>query len=80
MMKEEQTKYEDYIIVLNMAQCLKCKDVIASRHRHDFQTCSCGELSVDGGYDYLRRAYTHKRNWRELSFVIDHNRKELKNL
>lgn len=77
-MKEEKTKYDASEIVLNMAQCLKCKDVIASKHRHDFQTCSCGELSVDGGHDYLGRAYNNKHNYRELSFVINykHNRKK----
>jgi len=24
--------------------------------RHDYQTCSCGAIAVDGGHDYLRRA------------------------
>ena len=41
----------------NAAQCLKCGDVIESRYRHDFQTCSCGALSVDGGKDEPRRVY-----------------------
>jgi hypothetical protein len=34
--------------------CLKCKDVIQSKHVHDFVTCSCGSFSVDGGGDYTR--------------------------
>lgn len=42
-------------IIRNMAKCLKCGDVIESTHRHDFVTCSCGIISVDGGKDYLRR-------------------------
>jgi hypothetical protein len=24
-------------------------------HRHDFVTCTCGSISVDGGQEYLRR-------------------------
>lgn len=34
--------------------CLKCKDIIRSKHRHDYVTCKCGAISVDGGDDYLR--------------------------
>jgi hypothetical protein len=29
--------------------------MIISKHRHDFVTCTCGAISVDGGQDYLRR-------------------------
>jgi len=36
-------------ITLNAARCRRCKDTIESRHRHDFVTCSCGAISVDGG-------------------------------
>ena len=39
----------------NKAQCLKCMDIIESKHRHDFVGCKCGALAVDGGKDYLRR-------------------------
>ncbi len=41
----------------NAAQCGRCKDVIVSRFRHNFATCSCGALSVDGGLDYRRVVY-----------------------
>jgi len=43
-------------ITKNAIKCKKCGDVIESTYRHDFVTCSCGAISVDGGYDYLRRA------------------------
>lgn len=39
----------------NAAKCLRCGDVIESKHVHDFVTCSCGCISVDGGKEYLRR-------------------------
>jgi hypothetical protein len=43
------------IIVRNSAKCLKCGDQVESRNRHDFRSCSCGSVSVDGGKEYLRR-------------------------
>ena len=35
-------------------KCAKCGDVIQSKHHHDFVTCKCGAVSVDGGSSYLR--------------------------
>ena len=43
------------MILRNRAKCLKCGDIIESKHRHDFQWCSCKSCFVDGGRDYLRR-------------------------
>jgi len=42
-------------IIKNAARCLKCRDVVISTHRHDFVSCTCGAMFVDGGNDYLRR-------------------------
>lgn len=39
----------------NIAKCKKCGDVIESTSRHDYVTCKCGAISVDGGTDYIRR-------------------------
>ena len=44
-------------IIKNQAQCLKCGDLIESTHVHDYRTCSCGNLSVDGGEYYLKRNF-----------------------
>jgi hypothetical protein len=54
-------------IKINKAQCLICKDVLESKSVHDFKTCSCGNLSVDGGLDYLRRCYIDVNKVKELS-------------
>lgn len=43
------------MIVQNAVTCNKCDDFIVSKHRHDFVTCKCGAVSVDGGQSYLRR-------------------------
>jgi len=58
------------MIVLNQAKCLDCGDLIFSAHRHDFQTCSCENLSVDGGMDYIRRAYATDANIQEMSLEL----------
>lgn len=42
-------------IISNKAMCIRCNDIIESVHRHDFVTCKCGAIFVDGGHDYLRR-------------------------
>lgn len=42
-------------IKANKVQCLACKDIIESKHRHDFVWCSCGSIAVDGGTAYLKR-------------------------
>lgn len=42
-------------ILVNAAECVFCGDYIQSKHRHDYVSCKCGLIAVDGGVDYLRR-------------------------
>lgn len=42
------------MIIRNAAQCAKCGDVVESKYCHDFASCSCGAIFVDGGKEYLR--------------------------
>lgn len=44
-------------ILVNKIRCNHCGDVITSEHRHDFKSCRCGRVAVDGGTDYLRRGF-----------------------
>jgi hypothetical protein len=53
------------MIVKNSLQCLICLEEVVSTHRHDFRRCSCGNVAVDGGKDYL------KRSVRDLSKIKD---------
>lgn len=39
----------------NSAKCLLCGKEIESKSVHDYVTCDCGNISVDGGKEYLRR-------------------------
>lgn len=41
------------INIENRAQCLVCGDVLESKHVHDFVSCTCGNLSIDGGLEHL---------------------------
>lgn len=43
-------------IICNKAQCVVCGDVIESKNRHDYVSCKCGAISVDGGKDYVKRS------------------------
>ena len=47
------------MILRNSAMCGDCWQEIVSRHRHDYTTCSCGQLSIDGGLSYLKRNGNH---------------------
>lgn len=52
----------------NAAHCQSCNSVIRSTHRHDFRSCECGRLSVDGGTWYLRRLFsTDAQGWDDRS-------------
>lgn len=42
------------IAVSNEAECKKCGDQIFSGYRHDYKSCKCGSIAVDGGLDYQR--------------------------
>jgi hypothetical protein len=50
----------------NRARCRQCGDVIESKHRHDFVSCGCGAIFVDGGTDYLRAGFDHPDNFERI--------------
>lgn len=52
---EERRKLDVGDIYDNKAKCRKCGWIIRSRNRHDFVSCKCRAISVDGGSWYLRR-------------------------
>lgn len=55
-------------ILRNSAKCLECNEEIVSAHRHDFRRCSCGNICVDGGKDYIRRAF-RSGNYEDTSVI-----------
>lgn len=52
-------KIERIIVHVNKCQCRQCRDIIESKHVHDFVRCSCGAIFTDGGLEYLRRGFTN---------------------
>lgn len=58
-------------ILSNKAKCLLCNDIVESTHRHDFRSCSCGNISVDGGLDYLRRSQKKPASFEDMSELED---------
>jgi hypothetical protein len=57
------------MIIENRVVCHKCGEDIFSKNRHDFVTCTCGAISVDGGQEYLRRVGAI-HNFTELSWEL----------
>jgi hypothetical protein len=55
------------MIKVNKIKCTHCKEIIESKFTHDFQTCSCGKVSVDGGKDYLKRSAMLREDFTELA-------------
>ena len=63
----------------NRIKCLKCGDIIESKHVHDFKFCSCGNIFVDGGLEYSRIGGTaldddSYENLCEFEVIKDENR------
>lgn len=69
--KEIRRKFDIGDIFKNKAKCLQCGKIITSKNRHDFVTCKCGNLSVDGGSWYIRRCFTSEDSFKELSVSYD---------
>lgn len=57
----------------NRVQCLLCGEIIESKFQHDYVTCKCGNVSVDGGKDYC------KVNFKTNKWKIYTDEDEIKN-
>jgi hypothetical protein len=57
------------MIIRNSAKCALCGDEIESKFRWDFVSCSCGEIFVDGGHDYLRAGFKSEDSFISTAIV-----------
>jgi len=61
--------------------CIECacekKEIICSASRHDYKTCSCGKVAVDGGLDYAKRSGEGYREMAEFEDVNNAAAKEV---
>jgi hypothetical protein len=48
-------------------KCLNCGQTIESRRLHEMVTCSCGDISVDGGRDYFKLSTMDGARWEEVA-------------
>jgi len=58
-------------IVLNAAKCLLCKDYLESQGLHDTYTCTCGNVTISGGYNKIVRDVKNDVYHVELSVGIN---------
>ena len=56
-------------IISNKIKCKKCGDIIESKDVNEMKRCSCGQVAVDGGLQYLKRLFKNKEDFEELSIV-----------
>ncbi len=61
-------------ILRNAIRCRLCGSIIESKSIHDFQTCKCGSVSVDGGLAYIRRC-GNIEDFDDLSIFSDEDEK-----
>jgi len=64
-----KTKVDGYI-------CPKCSSLVFSRTRHDYRPCPCGDIAVDGGFEYNRVTYKHASP-KHTIYEIDVSKREL---
>lgn len=60
-------------IIQNEAKCLICGDQIYSAFRHDYKICTCGNVIVDGGQNYIRHGWVDETKREDKSIVMDHD-------
>lgn len=51
-------------LVANRIECLSCGSILHSKSVHDFVTCACGRVSLDGGSNYQR---VLGEGWKDIS-------------
>lgn len=60
-----------HTIVRNMIRCLSCNGIVESEHGHDYRSCPCGAVVVDGGRRDLQRTGIQ---FEELAIVVQKER------
>lgn len=70
--KEERKRLNVGDIFTNAAYCKLCKSYIRSKNRHDFVSCKCGNVSVDGGSWYAKRSFKKEKDFTNIiTYFLD---------
>lgn len=48
-------------------KCLSCLEIVESKFIHDFKSCKCGKVSVDGGITAGNRVLGHPKDMEDCS-------------
>ena len=64
---------------INAIKCPSCGDVVYSRARHDMRWCNCGEVAIDGGFDYTKISYTTSSSPERVEIEVNATKAELYN-
>lgn len=57
--------------------CGSCGDEVFSRARHDFRSCSCRKVHIDGGFDYTKAGFHPDTSYRMRHRYVHATRAEL---
>lgn len=62
---------------ISAIKCKKCGDVIYSRAAHDFRSCSCGTISIDGGFGYSKVTFKNIDDFCNINLYLNVTLREL---
>lgn len=58
-------------------KCRNCGDTVFSRARHDFRSCSCGKVSIDGGFSGYTKVCGNADDFEYTSVTLDKSEADL---
>lgn len=64
---------------INAIKCKKCNDIIYSRCRHDFHWCSCRNVAIDGGFDYMKINFKEPDSYESIQLDLNVTKTDLYN-
>lgn len=68
----------DRILTQEICAIGDSKEIIFSRHRHDFRTLKSGIASIDGGREYFRVVYNNKEKFDKYALVVEKDKLVIK--
>ena len=60
-------------------RCGNCGDTIFCRTRHDFRSCTCKNISIDGGFQYKKVSFKADATYSDVELEITQSGPELFN-
>jgi hypothetical protein len=64
-------------MLIKALKCECCKTIIFSRARHDYRSCACGAIAIDGGFDYQKVCWKPGTDYTAVEVDVDATAKEL---